>query len=62
LVAIYRFNVAWASAQAIGPFAGSLVAENFGYSVLWYVTAGVCFLIAILYRLLHKKNDMRALS
>ncbi|HEV8081046.1 MAG TPA: MFS transporter [Chitinophagaceae bacterium] len=56
------YTVAWASAQAIGPFAGSLVAENFGYSVLWYVVAGVCVLIALLYRLLHKKNDMRALT
>lgn len=54
-------TVAWASAQSIGPFAGSLIAEKFGYDVLWFVVAGVCFLIAALYRLLHKKNDTRAL-
>ena len=56
------FTVAWASAQAIGPFAGALVAENFGYNVLWYVVAAICVLIALLYRLLHKKNDINALS
>lgn len=55
-------TVAWASAQSIGPFAGSLIAEKFGYDVLWFVVAGVCFLIAALYRLLHKKNDTRALA
>ena len=53
------FTVAWASAQAIGPFAGSVIAENFGYEILWFVVAGVCFLIAILYRLLHRRNDIR---
>ena len=56
------FTVAWASAQAIGPYAGSLIAENFGYSILWFVVAGVCFLIAILYRLLHKKNDVNIIQ
>ena len=54
------YTVAWASAQAIGPFSGSLIAENFGYNILWFVTAGICFLIAILYRLLHKKNDFKS--
>jgi MFS family permease len=56
------FTVAWASAQAIGPFIGSLIAENFGYNILWFVVSGVCLLIAVFYRLLHKKNDIRALA
>lgn len=55
------FTVAWASAQAVGPYAGSLIAEHFGYNILWYVIAGICFLIAILYRLLHKKSDFNTL-
>jgi predicted MFS family arabinose efflux permease len=50
------FTVAWASAQAIGPFLGGLVAENYGYKILWIIVAGICFLIAGLYRLLHLKN------
>ena len=51
------YTVAWASAQAIGPFAGSLIAENSGYNFLWFVTAAVCFVIAVLYRLLHKRAE-----
>jgi len=51
------FTVAWASAQAIGPFIGGLIAENYGYKILWFAVAAVCFLIAILYRILNKKND-----
>jgi Arabinose efflux permease len=52
-------TVAWASAQAVGPFIGGLVAENYGYKILWLIVSSVCFLIAISYRLLHNKNDSR---
>lgn len=47
------YTVAWASAQATGPFVGSVVAENFGYTTLWTGIAGVLLLIALCYRLLH---------
>jgi predicted MFS family arabinose efflux permease len=50
------YTVAWASAQATGPFVGALVAENFGFNVLWYLVAGVCVIIAVCYRLLHNRN------
>ncbi|MDQ6757747.1 MAG: MFS transporter [Bacteroidota bacterium] len=53
------FTVAWASAQAIGPFSGGLVAENYGYNILWIAVGVVCLIIAILYRLLHIKNDIK---
>lgn len=53
------YTVAWASAQAIGPFIGGLIAENLGYKILWFLVAAVCFVIAALYRLLHKKDDSR---
>jgi len=56
------YTVAWASAQAIGPFIGGLIAENYGYNILWFTVAGVCMLIALLYRLLHKKNDDMSLT
>ena len=55
-------TVAWASAQAIGPFIGGLIAENYGYNTLWYAIAAVCILIALLFRMLHKKNDGMALT
>lgn len=56
------YTVAWAAAQASGPYIGSLLAERAGYNVLWFVVAGVCFLIAVLYRLLHGKNEVKALT
>ena len=56
------YTVAWASAQAVGPFIGGLIAENYGYNILWFAVAAVCMLIALLYRLLHKKNDGMALN
>jgi predicted MFS family arabinose efflux permease len=56
------FTVAWASAQAVGPFIGGLIAENYGYNILWFTVAGVCMVIALLYRMLHKKNDRMALT
>lgn len=48
------FAVAWASAQAIGPFSGALIAEYAGYKSLWYGIGGICFLLAIFYRRLHR--------
>jgi MFS family permease len=44
------FTVAWASAQAIGPLIGSLVAENYGYYILWFIVSATCILLAVLYR------------
>ncbi|HUS00240.1 MAG TPA: MFS transporter [Chitinophagaceae bacterium] len=55
-------TVAWASAQAVGPFIGGLVAENYGYNILWFAIAAICMLIALLFRLLHRKNDIKALA
>jgi predicted MFS family arabinose efflux permease len=48
------YTVAWASAQAVGPFAGSLIAEYFSFKMLWYILAGVCILLALFYRRQHK--------
>jgi len=48
------YTVAWASAQAVGPFAGSLIAEYYSFKILWYILAGVCILLAFFYRRLHK--------
>ena len=56
------YTVAWASAQAVGPFIGGLIAESYGYNILWFAVAGVCMIIALLYRLLHKKNDGMVLT
>ena len=44
------YSVAWASAQTVGPYAGSLVAEHSGYKMLWFIISTVCFLLAFFYR------------
>ena len=56
------FTVAWASAQATGPFIGALIAENYGYNVLWFLIAGVCVLLAVLYRRLHIRGLVKSLA
>ncbi|MDE3212758.1 MAG: MFS transporter [Bacteroidota bacterium] len=48
------YSVAWACAQTIGPYSGSLVAEHNGYKTLWFVVSGLCMVLALLYRRLHK--------
>ncbi|MGH2645939.1 MAG: MFS transporter, partial [Ginsengibacter sp.] len=44
------YSVAWASAQTVGPYAGSLVAEHSGYKTLWFILGSICFLLAFFYR------------
>ena len=40
------YSVAWASAQAAGPYTGSLVAEYMGYKMLWFIISAVCLFLA----------------
>ncbi len=54
------FTVAWASAQAIGPFAGSLVAEHYGYRILWISVSAVCIILAIFYFRLQRTEQLPA--
>lgn len=46
------YTVSWASAQASGPFIGSLIAQNYGYHVLWIGIGILCILIAGAYQIL----------
>ena len=43
------FTVAWASAQAAGPLIGSLLAENFGFKILWIIIGITCAVLAFFY-------------
>jgi len=47
------YSVAWAGAQTIGPYAGSLVAGHYGYKTLWFMIGGVCILLSVFYKRLH---------
>ena len=49
------YTVAWASAQAVGPYTGSLIAQHYGYDNLWIGTGCVCLLLAGCYQLLRNK-------
>lgn len=51
------YTVGWASAQAIGPFLGALVAQHFGYNTLWIVIFLICLFLRQLYLWLHKRKD-----
>lgn len=44
------YTVSWAMAQAAGPLIGSLVAEKWGYNVLWILIGVICALLAFVYR------------
>jgi len=44
------FTVAWALAQAAGPLIGSLVAEKWGFKILWIIIGATCTLLAFFYR------------
>ena len=44
------FTVAWALAQAIGPFSGALIAERLGYQSLWIGIGIICVLLAFFFR------------
>jgi predicted MFS family arabinose efflux permease len=50
------YTVAWSSAQAIGPFFGSQLAEHFGYYVLWWVVGAICILLTIAYWFLQQRS------
>lgn len=50
------YTVAWSSAQAVGPFIGSQVAEHFGYNLLWWIVGVTCMLLFLAYRYLDTKH------
>jgi len=50
------YSVAWASAQTVGPFAGSLVAEHAGYKTLWFIIGSIGLLLAFFYRRLQPEG------
>lgn len=56
------FTVAWASAQTVGPFAGSLVAEHYGYKTLWILVSVICFVLAIFYLRLQRIEQLPQLQ
>jgi predicted MFS family arabinose efflux permease len=52
------YSVAWATAQTVGPYSGSLVAQHLGYRTLWFAVSIVCVLLAFFYRRLHAVESL----
>lgn len=52
------YSVAWASAQTVGPYTGSLVAEYWGYKTLWVIIGIVCLILAFFYRRLQPSRTL----
>jgi predicted MFS family arabinose efflux permease len=43
------FTVAWATAQATGPYAGALIAQHFGFRILWLLIGSICIILSLGY-------------
>lgn len=41
------YSSAWAVAQVLGPWSGTLIAEKMGFSALWWWVGGLCLLSAL---------------
>ncbi len=50
------YTVAWSSAQAVGPFFGSQLAEHFGYNILWWTVGVMCVLLMGAYWWLQRRK------
>lgn len=50
------YTMAWSAAQTLGPMGGAQVAQNFGFSVLWWITGGICLLASFGFSLLYRRH------
>lgn len=48
------YAIAWSTAQVIGPTGGTQLVEHFNFKILWWVTGGLCLLVAFGFRLLQR--------
>ena len=48
------YTIAWATAQTCGPLFGSMIADSYGFAVLWWMVGALCISTAIGFYWLHK--------
>lgn len=53
------YTVAWSTAQVLGPSTGTIVAERYGFTTLWWMIGGVCIVAAAGYKILQIKTKPR---
>ncbi len=51
------YTVAWSIAQVLGPSTGTIIAENYGFTTLWWVIGGICIIAAVGYKLLQINTE-----
>jgi Arabinose efflux permease len=51
------YTVAWSTAQVLGPAGGAIIAERWGFDVLWWVVGGVCIIASIGFKILADKTS-----
>jgi predicted MFS family arabinose efflux permease len=54
------YSLSWAAAQIVGPASGGLVAEKWGYNMLWILLALLCVFAAIGFRILFQKQEIES--
>jgi predicted MFS family arabinose efflux permease len=50
------YTVAWSTAQVVGPFAGSQVAQHYSFYTLWWIVGSISIVAAIGFKYLQSKN------
>lgn len=48
------YTIAWSSAQVLGPLLGSVVAAAKGFTILWWITGGLCISASLGFRFLRR--------
>ncbi len=48
------YTMAWSAAQTLGPMGGAQVAEQLGFTVLWWIVGAICLLASFAFWKLHK--------
>ena len=51
------YAIAWSTAQVLGPGTGAVVAEQYGFNVLWWLLAGFCLIAAAGFKWLQRKEE-----
>jgi predicted MFS family arabinose efflux permease len=51
------YTVAWSTAQVLGPAGGAIIAERWGFDVLWWVVGSVCIIASIGFKILADKTS-----
>ena len=53
------YTVAWSTAQVVGPYAGSQVAQHYDFILLWWIVGGISVITALGFKYLQKKGTAK---